>query len=62
MQHTQFFPWQERHPQKNFNELLILMNLHQHEKNQPISPIRSGDTADLKILQFDCSESILSHI
>ena len=35
-----------------FNELLILMNLNQHAKNQ-VSSICSGDAVDLKILQSD---------
>ena len=36
-----------------FNELLILMNLNQHAKNQAISSICSGDAVDLKVLQSD---------
>ena len=39
--------------QKNFDQLLIYVNLYQHVKNQPISLICSGDMFDQKILQFD---------
>ena len=39
--------------QKNFNQLLIFVNLYQHAKNEAVSTICSGETVDLKILQSD---------
>ena len=39
--------------QKSFNQLLILVNLYHHAKNEAISLISSGDILDLKILQSD---------
>ena len=37
--------------QKNFNQLLIFMNLHQHAKNEAVSLLCSGEIVDLKILE-----------
>ena len=39
--------------QKNFDQLLIYVNLYQYVKNQAISLIHSGDMIDWKILQSD---------
>ena len=36
-----------------FNQLLILMNLYQHAKNQAFSSFYPRDIFDLKILQSD---------
>ena len=37
--------------QKIFNQLLIVMNLHQDEENEAVSSIHSGEINDLKTLQ-----------
>ena len=37
--------------QKIFNQLLIVMNLHQDEENEAVSSIDSGEINDLKNLQ-----------
>ena len=39
------------------NQLLISMNLYQHEKNHDFSSFSSGDIIDLKTLQFDWSRA-----
>ena len=39
--------------QKNFNQVLIFMNLYQHAKDMTVSPICSGEIFDLKFLQSD---------
>ena len=39
--------------QSIFDQLLVLVNLYQDAKNQPISLICSGDMVDKKILQSD---------
>ena len=39
--------------QKNFNQLLIFVNLYQHAKNEAVSSICFGEIVDLKILQSD---------
>ena len=39
--------------QKNFDQLLIFVNLYQHAKNEAVSSICSGEIVDLKILQFE---------
>ena len=39
--------------QKNFNQLLILMNLYQHSKNEAASSICSEEIVDLEVLQSD---------
>ena len=39
--------------QKTFNQLLILVSLYHHAKNEAISSICSGNILDLKILQSD---------
>ena len=41
------------HTQKQFDQLLIYVNLYQHAQNQAISLIGSGDMVDYKILQSD---------
>ena len=53
----------DQDPQKNFNKLLIFMNLYQHAKNQTISSICSGEMAEIKITQSDWLRAIwpLSH-
>ena len=39
--------------QKNFDQLLIFVNLYQHAKNEAASSICSGEMVDLKILQSE---------
>ena len=39
------------------NQLLISMNLYQHEKNHDFLSFSSGDIIDLKTLQFDWSRA-----
>ena len=39
------------------NQLLISMNLYQHEKNHDFSSFSSEDIIDLKTLQFDWSRA-----
>ena len=41
------------HTQKNFDQLLIFVNLYQHAKNLKKSSICSADEVDLKIWQSD---------
>ena len=45
-----------------FNQLFILMNFHQHAKNQTFSSFCSRDIVDLKILQSDLPNNILAHL
>ena len=46
-------PFLTMHTQKQFDQLLIYVNLYQHAQNQAISLIGSGDMVDYKILQSD---------
>ena len=41
------------HSQNIFNQLLDLVNLYEHAKNEAVSSICSGEIVDLKILQSD---------
>ena len=41
------------HPPKIFDQLLIYVNLYQNAKHQAISLICSEDMADQKIMQYD---------
>ena len=43
--------------QKNFDQLLIFVNLYHHAKNEAVSSICSGEKGDLKILQSDWSRA-----
>ena len=45
--------------QKNFDQLLIFVNLCQHAKNEAVSSTCSGEIVDLKILQSDWLRTFL---
>ena len=42
---------------KILKQLLILMNLYQHAKNEAVSLLCSGEIVDLKILEFHCDNA-----
>ena len=39
--------------QKNFDQLLIFVNLYQHAENEPVLSTCSEEIVDLKIMQSD---------
>ena len=47
--HTHFWPC----PTKKTDQLLILINLYQHAKNETVSSIYSGEMIDLTLLMHN---------
>ena len=46
--------------QKNFNQLLIFVNLYQHAKNQFIPSVHSSDTVNFKVPSHDWPHPFLT--